>query len=351
MKINRFEKYSKNELIYGALFFLFHLSIEAVSYMLLFLKFGTYVSMSIVFIYDFFAFVPQSIFGEIHNKNKKVNIGYIGIILFTVAILLINTQDNSIYLIAIILISLVNAIMHECGAIAVGSVSKSNIFPSALFVSGGAIGIVVGRFLAMNHISIYYVFIFIVFIFFILYFTENTWCKNDIKYIDINVVKNGFSPHLIFIIALFVLIIRSYMGFVLPLSWNKKFIHIVILSIFLCIGKALGGYFCDTIGYKKVSFASTILCVPFIVFGNFNMIISLIGIMLFSMNMSITYAMLLSIIKNNPGVAFGITTIGLFLGVLPLFFVNFSQFTNIVIIIVMSIISYILLDKTIKDDF
>ena len=68
--------------------------------------------------------------------------------------------------------------------------------------------------------------------------------------------------------------------------------------------------------------------------------------MLFSMTMSITYAMLLSIIKNNPGVAFGVTTIGLFVGALPLLFLRLSGIANIIVIVAMSIISFILLKNT-----
>ena len=149
------------EPLYGIVFFVFLLCIEVVSYMLLYLRFGTYVSVYIVLIYDFFAFVPQALIGEIHNKHKAWNVGFIGIIFFTISVLLIKTNNDVIYILAVLLISFANAIMHECGAIAVASVSKKNIFPSALFVSGGTIGIVIGRYLASANASVNYLFIFI----------------------------------------------------------------------------------------------------------------------------------------------------------------------------------------------
>lgn len=344
------KKYNNVELLYGIIFLILHLSIEVISYMLLYLRFGTYVSAYIILIYDFFAFVPQALFGEWHNKNKKINIGFIGIILFFIAILLINTSNQIVYLLAILLISFANAILHECGAIAVASVSKKNVFPSALFVSGGTIGIVIGRYFATAKVSVNYLFIFIIIMLIILTLTDKTWCNKNVKYIDLNIVNNNYKKQTIFVVALFVLIVRSFMGFVLPMAWKENFIHVVLLSLFLGIGKALGGYLCDTIGYKRVAFISTIICVPFIIFGNSLMILSLVGIMLFSMTMSVTYAMLLSIIKNNPGVAFGITTIGLFLGAVPLFFVSFSVVVNIVIIVVMSVISFVLLNNTLSED-
>lgn len=337
---------SFRESLYGIVFFIFHLCIEVVSYMLLYLRFGTYVSALIILIYDFFAFVPQALIGEIHNKHKTWNIGFLGIIFFTIGVLLIKTENDVIYILAILFISFANAILHECGAIAVASVSKKNIFPSALFVSGGTIGIVIGRYFAEANVSINYLFIFIITMLIILTLTDKTWCRDDVSYIDVNIVNVAKSKIIIFLSALFVLIVRSFMGFVLPLAWKVSFLHTVLLSLFLGIGKAWGGYLCDTIGYKKVAFISTILCVPFIIFGNHFMIFSLIGIMLFSMTMSITYAMLLSIIKNNPGVAFGITTIGLFVGTLPLLFIRPSGIINLIVIVVMSILSFILLNNT-----
>ena len=339
---------NSKELLYGILFFAFHLCIEVVSYMLLYLRFGTYVSAYIILIYDFFAFVPQAIFGEIHNKNKNLNLGYLAIIFFSLSIPMIYSDNQIIYVLAILLISFANAIMHECGAIAVATVSKEKIFPSALFVSGGTIGIVIGRYFATLRVPIDYLFIFIVLMLFILTLTDKTWCNENAKYIDVNVVNNNYSSQIVFIVAFFVLVVRSFMGFVLPMAWKENFTHIILLSLFLGIGKAWGGYLCDTIGYRKVAFISTIVCVPFIIFGNHFMILSLVGIMLFSMTMSITYAMLLSIIKNNPGVAFGITTIGLFVGAVPLFFTSFSAVLNTIIIVVMSIVSFLLLDITLK---
>ena len=334
--------------IYGIVFFIFHLSIEVISYMLLYLRFGTSVSAYIILIYDFFAFVPQAIFGDIHNKNKKINLGFIAVIFFTISVLLIKTDNNVIYLLAILLISFANAILHECGAIAVATVSKKNIFPSALFVSGGTIGIVIGRYFASNNISINYLFVFIIIILSILTFTDKVWCRDDVSYIDVNIVNVDKSKKIIFVSAFFVLAVRSFMGFVLPLAWKENFFHVVLLSLFLGIGKAWGGYLCDTIGYRKVAFISTVICVPFIILGNRFMLLSLIGIMLFSMTMSITYAMLLSIIKNNPGVAFGVTTIGLFVGVVPLLFTRFNGNINVIIIVVLSLISYLILKLVLK---
>ena len=79
------------------------------------------------------------------------------------------------------------------------------------------------------------------------------------------------------------------------------------------------------------------------------MIVSLIGVMFFSMTMSITLAILVSVLKKSPGLAFGITTIGLFLGTVPIFFIKItSKMANIVMIAVLSILCSILLGYVLK---
>ena len=80
------------------------------------------------------------------------------------------------------------------------------------------------------------------------------------------------------------------------------------------------------------------------------MIISLIGVMLFSMTMSITLAILVSELKNTPGLAFGLTTIGLFLGTVPIFFFKISNKANILLIIFASLACSIVLSKILKGD-
>ena len=80
------------------------------------------------------------------------------------------------------------------------------------------------------------------------------------------------------------------------------------------------------------------------------MVVSLIGLMLFSMTMSITLGILVSKLKKTPGLAFGLTTIGLFLGSVPAFFIKFNTVTNIVLIIVMSILCALALGYVLKED-
>lgn len=343
------KEYSNIELSYGVLFFVFHLCIEVVSYALFYLRFQSHMVTFFVILYDFFAFCPQLLVGDFYNRNKKTNIGLIGAAFFVAAILLAKSDNFNIYLLSVLLLAIGNAFLHVCGAVATASVSQNKIFPSSLFVAGGTFGIIIGRYFANINIKTYILFIPVLIIVLISIFTSKRWCKSSVKYIDVDIVNEKYSYLAILLIALIVVMVRSYMGFVIPINWKSEFYHSILLFTCLGIGKALGGLLCDKFGYKFVATISTLLCVPLIIIGKDFMIASLFGMLLFSMTMSITYAMALSIIKNNPGVAFGVTTIGLFLGAVPIFFIRFDTFTSMVIVVLLSLISYVLLNISLKN--
>ena len=341
-------KYSPIELLYGILFFLVHLSIELVCYTLLYIKFGSNIATLVVIIYDFFAFVPQAIVGDFHNGHKTINIGIIGVLCFVLSLILINSQNQFLFYLSLFSLSIGNAILHETGAITTISVSDNHIFPSALFVSGGVFGILLSKFLSIANISIYWLLIPIIFILIVVCSTSKEWCKVDIVYTEFDIVKDVSKASFVLVVALVVVATRSFLGCILPTGWRKTMFDLVLLYFSLGIGKAVGGLLCDIYGYKFVTIISTLVCIPFIILGNFNMLLSLIGILLFSMNMSITYALALNVYKQNPGVAFGITTIGLFIGVLPMFFVRIGFDMAVVVLVGLSVLCYILLDKVLR---
>ena len=141
------------------------------------------------------------------------------------------------------------------------------------------------------------------------------------------------------------------MGYGIPTSWNKTVLQNVLLFVFMGLGKALGGILSDTYGIRKVAILSTLLAIPFLCFGDSIMIISLFGVMAFSMTMSITLGILVSVLKKTPGLAFGLTTIGLFLGTLPIFFVKTPNILyNSIMIATLSIICSILLGYILKEN-
>ena len=338
----------KDNNIPGYLYFYVHFVVEVVCFFYLTRISDSPIIWFIPFLYDAFAFVPQSIIGYINDKFPKLKVGLIGIILLFIGISVYSFFDLSKY-VSLFIICFGNCFLHISGAENTLRTSNGKLSSSAIFVSGGSFGVISGRLLAKTGISSWVLLPFILtMIPFILYadtFNRESSCNK------FNYVKESIKPSIIILIAVFVVIIRGYMGYGIPTSWNKTVIQNVLLFTFMGIGKALGGILSDTYGIRKVAILSTLLAIPFLCFGDSIMIISLFGVMAFSMTMSITLGILVSVLKKSPGLAFGLTTIGLFLGTVPIFFIKTPNILyNIIMIVVLSILCTMLLALVLKKD-
>ena len=274
--------------------------------------------------------------------------GIIGVILLLLSYLIYGLTNISVY-VSLIILCLGNAFLHVAGAENTLKVSDGKLSPAAIFVSGGSFGVVSGRLLARTSINplllIVPILTMIPFVF--LADTYITKTSNTEKF---NFVKTNINKEFIILVAVLVVIIRGYMGYGIPTSWNKTTVQLIIFFCTMGLGKALGGILSDLIGIRKTAIMSTLLAIPFLCFGDNIMIVSLIGVMFFSMTMAITLGILVSVLKKSPGLAFGLTTIGLFLGTAPIFFIKLSYIGNIIIIITMSILCAIALGYVLKED-
>lgn len=349
MYIKIMNHFKSNDLKTGYLYFYVHFVLEVVCFFYLsrITNNSNYIWL-VPIIYDALAFVPQSLVGYISDRYPKINMGIIGTILLIVSYLIYGLTNISIF-ISLIILCIGNAILHVAGAEATIRTSNGKLSTSAIFVSGGSFGIITGRLLAKTSINPLYLLILLLTIIpFILISNKELEKNNDVD--KFNYVKDSINSNLVIIIAVLVVIVRGYMGYGIPTSWNKTVIQTVLLFSSMGIGKALGGILSDLVGVRKTAIMSTLLAIPFLCFGDNIMIISLIGLMFFSMTMSITLGILVSKLKESPGLAFGLTTIGLFLGSIPAFFIKFNTITNIIMIIVMSVLCTFALGYVLKED-
>ena len=341
--------FKSKELKTGYLYFYVHFIVEVVCFFYLSRVTNNSLFVWLIpFIYDGVAFVPQSIIGYISDKYPKINMGLIGVVLLVLAYLIYGLTNISIY-VSLIILCLGNAFLHVAGAENTLKVSNGKLSAAAIFVSGGSFGVISGRLLAKTSINPLLLIIPILTIIpFVL--LSNTYVTSKSNTNNFNYVKENINSKLVIFIAVLIVVIRGYMGYGIPTSWNKTTIQLIVFFCIMGIGKALGGILSDLIGIRKTAIMSTLLAIPFLCFGDNNMFISLIGVMFFSMTMAITLGILVSKLKKNPGLAFGLTTIGLFLGTAPIFFIKVNMQINIIIIISMSILCAVLLGLILKGE-
>ena len=212
----------------------------------------------------------------------------------------------------------------------------------AAFVTGQVLG-------GTLHISRYWLLIPLALIQVLVLLTNHRWLQRDVVYPQFDLVKTPDRHSAVCLTAFAVTAVRSFIGYAIPISWKKELWQSFFLFGMMGLGKALGGYLADRFGARRVGVVSTLLCIPFLLFGKELMLVSVFGVFCFSLTMSITFGMLLSVIRESPGSAFGVTTAALFAGLLPVFlFGSFGYLANGILIVLLSLGSAYALNRTLK---
>lgn len=347
----------KNTHIYflpGLMYFYVHFVVEVLSFFFLYSIVGDSLILWLApFVYDMLAFIPQILIGILSDRFAKIPFGIIGILLMIIGLCLFELNSTSPILAIVAIIALGNACVHINGAEVTLRSGNGKIFPAALFVAGGSFGVITGK-LLVNIAQPWLLIIFAMTTIPIIIIAERyrkQTANQKIPCKSFNYANKAIAVWTVAILALLVVAIRGYIGYGIPTSWNKSTIQTITLFIFMGVGKALGGIFVDKIGVRKTAYISMLGAIPFLVFGDQNMAISLIGVMFFSMTMAITLAVLVSAFPETPGFAFGITTVGLAIGSLPVFFIEVKSIliNSIMIIIASTLCLFIILKITRKE--
>lgn len=330
----------------GWLYFYIHFVTEVLCFYCLTKETGDSAFMWLFpFVYDALAFVPQSVFGFINDKFVKINAGVIGLISMSASAVMFWTDIFSNRYIPLAVLCFGNAFTHIGGAEVTLKSSNGHLAHSAIFVAGGSFGVITGKLLAKSFVP-YWLIIMLVLsgipfaLLAEMYKNNNVDTKELCK--NFNYANKKLPAFAVIVLATFVVMVRGYMGYGIPTSWNKTVFQSVMLYFSMGIGKAAGGILADIFGARKIAIISISTALPFLVCGDNLMMVSLVGVMLFSMTMSVSLGILVSVLKNNPGLAFGFTTIGLFLGTVPIFFFKLSTVTaNCIMISVLTSICLI----------
>ncbi len=347
------KKITANKL--GLLYCFAHFSVETACFYYLYfnLNIGAYWWI-IALLYDAFAFLPQSLIGIIADKLPKICYGVIGFAMVLIAMLL------PFGWFSVIIIALGNALIHVDGAEKTLLNSGGKITPNALFVGGGSFGVITGRLLGKlynSYMIIIPLLLILLSIVFLLVFTydkkvaQNPENETD-KIISVPDVANDKIPEaLLTLIIIFAVAVRGYIGYAIPTGWSVNNFHLIILYSYMGFGKILGGIATDKLGYKKATIISIVGALPFLLFGNTFPLISLTGVLLYSMSMPITVGIIYSKFPTSPGFAFGITTIGLFIGSAPEFFFSLPNLiTQQIVVAILSIIVLTLILISLKGE-
>lgn len=304
---------------------------------------GTKLFIAIL-IYNFFAFAMQLPIGIVADKiNKNAICSAVGCLLVAVAFGFANYG-----IIACLIAGIGNAMFHVGGGIDVLNISDKKATLSGIFVSTGAMGIFLGGKSVSIGFDKYYIVVLILLISVIALFWLYNQIKDKVKNEKVIIPKINSTEIIAIACLIFTVIVRGYVGLILSFEWKSNFM-LALISIFAVVfGKMLGGIIGDRIGFMKISLISLIASAFLFIFAFNNSVIGILAILFFNMTMPITLTALSNILFNNKGMAFGLLTVALFIGAVPVFFGYKGAIFNPVGLFVTTIISAIILYIGIK---
>ena len=119
------------------------------------------------------------------------------------------------------------------------------------------------------------------------------------------------------------MVLRSLTGLAVRFPWKTGIPLSVLAVLLLAGGKTAGGFLGASIGYRR-TIAVTLAAAAVCYFLGNHTITGLAAIFLFNMTMPVTLYLLARKMPDLPGTAFGILTMALFIGFLPVYFNRIS---------------------------
>lgn len=324
----------------GTVYAFAHFATEAACFFWLYRYLTTSALWALV--YDVLVFVPQLFLGLYADRHPEWKAGPLGLALMggvlALSPLLSRILPLDLWRIPLFLILTAgNCMVHVAGAEATARGADGKMGPAGFFVGGGSFGLISGRLLGAAQRDILLLIPLLLLAAAIVLTRRDHDPVRMAKPAEGFRVSSGRGIGTIVTLAFLTVAVRAYIGYAIPTGWIENNAQLVTLYVFMGIGKMLGGVLADHIGARRVSVLSLALALPLLIIGSRHMLISLLGVLLFSMTMAISFGILLSLFPELPGFAFGITTFALSIGTMPAFFLRLpTAGANIAVITVLT---------------
>ena len=308
---------------------------------------GTNSLIIAIILYNLFAFAFQLPFGILADKvNKNALVSVIGCLFIILAYFV-----NALPIVACIIAGIGNALFHVGGGIDVLNISEKKATLPGIYVATGAMGLYIGSKSTYLGFNKFYIIIILlaVSIVALLWLYKQAKQKYKINNAEPKFENISNKKQFVMYCLLITICIRGYLGLILNFEWKSNFVIGLVCVTAVVLGKILGGILGDKFGWKKISTLSLIISAILFVFAFDNKVCGILAILFFNMTMPITLTALSNMFNNNKGMAFGLTTLALFIGAVPVLFeyTNFL-FNNIALFIttmISSLILYVVLKK------
>ena len=292
--------------------------------------------------YNILAFVTQSPVGLLIDRYNKPKL----ILGISVILMLLGYALSNFWIIAVLLIGISNSLFHVAGGKYVTDKSGNDISHLGIFVSTGALGLVLGQ-RYLDIVALPYIFfsILLLCVFFLLITEETLSVTYEEEYAE----RSGSTFALLAVIG--VVAIRSFVGKVVSPDFEPTREIFLLISVATALGKAMGGLVSKRFGISHTTFISMAVAAICLTFGTWNPAIFIIGVFAFNFTMPITLYYANILLKGSEGFAFGTLAAAL----APGFFIamSFSYSTVMrfctAVMCILSMLTIIFVSKRIKN--
>ncbi len=284
-----------------ALFTLLHFLVDGICSLVIFsaLYNNDYNRCLVIFlVYNFLAFLTQPLVGLLIDKYNYPRL----FLIIAVGCIMIGIILKAWYLPSSILLGIGNSFFHISGGKYVTEKTNNNIALLGLFVSTGAIGLVLGQRYYTNLLLIIFSVLTNI-IMFILIFSEE---KEELKSFTITKYPLGIKYFIILFALIVTVMIRSFVGKICIIDFKTSNLIFLLIGIMTAGGKALGGVMSKYLGITKTIIISMVISFITLVFFNDNLYLTLLGIIAFNTTMPITLWYMNKMLNKKLGFAFGI---------------------------------------------
>lgn len=305
-------------------------------------------SILITVCYNFSAFALQAPIGLIVDYFDKTKIFQVFSFICLMLGLFISKEPNLIVW-SCVLMGIGNSLFHVSFGVDILNEKTKKSRYLGIFISTGALGVSLGTFLAMTKSDLYLVFMLSLLLS-ILVLSYMYKYGEPLNHTECNIDFNILNENkVVIIILMFVVILRAYMGGKIGINFGLNgiltpILIVVINTLPLVLGKAVGGILADKYGIKETIKYSLILCLilSLIYYFTNNMFCAIMIVFTFNMTMPITLYLIKEVISCSKGFAFGLLSFSLFIGYIISMYVSFSYEYLLSSIITLICLNYVI---------
>ncbi len=273
--------------------------------------------VTMVVLYNVLAFGGQSLAGLAADRfGNYRGMAVAGALLAAVALMM-----GPFSLIpAIVVVGVGNALFHVGAGADVLRSSGDRAAESGVFVGPGSVGLAAGIWLGGHDVACRYVIVAMLLAFLPLLPLIARSTMPRVTQGQLPRARNAVMVALI-ACALFLVVsvtVRSIVGGTVAGTWRGVSTEVMIgLALAACVGKVVGGFVADRLGWATVSVVALLASAPLVSVLVGHPAGAIVGMLLFQMTMAVTLKATHHLMPGRPGLAFGIPCLALVAGAIP----------------------------------